>query len=223
MDNWIEPPPRQQRSGCFGKGCLIFFVLVIVFAIALVGGAYYGVRHYYLASEPMPLATPPPTEEAEVTRENPQEVTQRIETFKAAARQAQPAQAGLSAGDINALIDRNSRSRGTAVVTIEGETARVQMSVPMNRFDLPWQRSLGLSDRYLNAQFSVHSPPNGNIANLAITDLVVNNHVFPGDALDFRVMGKSPRDYLLKYAQKYNVSSLQIIDGKVVLDSNTIR
>lgn len=227
MDNWIEPPPpRQKGVGCCGKGCLTLFGLLLLLVIALIGGGYYGVRNYYLAPDPVPLPTPQENT-ATATENQPEmkqeEVKQRLDTFNAAARRSQPARAGLSAGDINALIDRNSKSRGTTVVAIEGDTARVQMSIPLSRFDVPWQRSLGLADRYLNAQFSVHSPADGNLGNLSITDLTVNNHSVPGDALDFRVTGRSARDYLLKYSNKYNVSGLQIVDGKVVLESNQSR
>lgn len=221
MDNWIEPPPRQERGGCFGKGCLILVGLLLLLVLGLIGGAYYGVRNYYLAPAAVPLPTPP--ENIAVPPANAEEVKERIDNFKETARQAQPVRAGLSAGDINALIDRNSRSRGTTVVTIEGDTARVQMSVPLSRFDVPWQRFLGLADRYLNAQFSVHSPAGGEVQNLSVTDLVVNNHTFPGDALEFRVGGKSPRNSLLKYAGKYSITGLQIIDGKVVLEANQSR
>ena len=97
---------------------------------------------------------------------------------------------------------------------------RVETSVPLSHFDSWWQRALGLSDKYLNAHFTIASPSNGDLSSLQITDMRVNDHAIPGDALNFSVMGRTPRDYVQKYAQKFNVSHLEIVDGKVILDSS---
>ena len=217
---WIEPPPQRKRSGGCGKGCIVLLIFLIVLLVALIAGTYLGVRHYYLASDPVELP------ETTVSTEKADEVRERVDSFADAAREAppvasaaEPVRSELTADDINALIERNPKSQGVAAVTIEGDVARVKMSIPLNRLDEAWQRALGLEDQYLNAQFSVRSPTGEDPANLSVTDLTINGHAFPGDALSWSVMGRSVRGYVLKYADEYHISKVQIADGKLILES----
>ena len=32
MPTWIEPPPKERKSGCLGKGCLMLVVFLILLA-----------------------------------------------------------------------------------------------------------------------------------------------------------------------------------------------
>lgn len=216
----VEAPPPRKRSGGCGKGCLVLLVLLILLLVALIAGTYIGVRHYYLAPEPVEIP------ETTVSSENADQVRERVDNFADAAREAPPAalaaeppRSELSADDINALIERNPKSQGVAAVSIEGDVARVQMSIPLKRLDPAWQRALGLEDQYLNAQFSVRSPAGDDPANLSVTDLTINGHGFPGDALSWGVMGRSLRGYVVKYAGEYHISKVQIADGKLILES----
>jgi hypothetical protein len=198
-------------------------------AVLLVGvlgvGGFFVAKRNYLPTKPLPLP------EAGVAPEVADEVRQRVDTFAdaaaetppaatdSAAAEASPVQTELTAADINALIERNPKSRGVASVSIEGNTARVQISLPLNRLDRRWRDALGLQDHYFNAQFSVPSPAGGDPGKLQLTDVTINGHTFPGDALDWSVVGRSPRDFAREYADEYHISKFQITNGKVILHS----
>ena len=42
MPSWIEPPPKQRRTGCLGKGCLMLVIFLILLAVAFFVGGYVG-------------------------------------------------------------------------------------------------------------------------------------------------------------------------------------
>src|SRR5438045_9196059 len=52
MPTWIEPPPKERKSGCLGKGCLMLVVFLILLAVAFFVGGYVGVRYLVTSERP---------------------------------------------------------------------------------------------------------------------------------------------------------------------------
>src|ERR1700747_1472424 len=149
--SWIEPPPTHRGLGCFAKGCLILFVFFILLALAFLAGTYYAARYlrteyFSTAHEQLPIS------QATIEEEN--KVRARWDAFEKAARAHEPARIELTADDLNALIATDRRLRSDAYVTLEDDTARLQVSIPIGR-------SWWMPGRFLNAQCSVQSAPSG--------------------------------------------------------------
>ncbi len=231
MNASVEPPPKRGM-GFFAKGCLILIAFGILFVVAGVGGTYWSLRHIYLSDkpEPIPEASAPSETSAATPRETsavtPSEtsvtVRERLDTMKKAARAHERSEVEFTAGEINALIAANRKSSGLAFVRIDGNVAQVQLSIPLERFDVPFRNAFGLGDRFLNATVSVAAPPGTNANSVQLSEVTLNGHSFPSDLLDRRLLGvgKSLRSYVIKYAAQYGVTDGEIRDGKVILHTS---
>jgi hypothetical protein len=228
MNVQVEPPPKRG-TGCFGKGCLTLIVLAILFAVVGVGGTYWSLRHVYLSDKPAPVpettastgtseATPGETSVA-TAREKSAEVRERLDTMKQAARAHEQTGMELTAADINALIAANRKSRGTASVGIDGSVLQAQFAIPLERLDVPFRNAFGLGDRYLNATVTITAPPGTNASSVQLSEVTLNGHRIPAGLLDWGLpgVGKSLRNYVIKYANQYGVTDGEIRDGKVIL------
>jgi hypothetical protein len=125
----------------------------------------------------------------------------------------------LTAADINALIAANRKSAGMASVSIDGNVAQAQFSIPLERLDVPFRNAFGLSDRYLIATVTIVAPPGTNASNVQLSEVKINGHSVSGDVLDRGLpgVGRSLRTYVIKYASLYGVTDGEIRDGKVIL------
>jgi len=218
--------------GCFAKGCLTLVVLAILLVVIGVGGTFWSVRHVYLSDKPAPMPeASPPSETGTVTPQEMStpapitrtaEVRERLDTMKKAARAHEQTEIELTAADINALIAANRRSRGTASVGIDGNVLQANFSIPLERLDLPFRNAFGLSDRYLNATVTIVAPPGTNASNVELNEVKINGHSVPDNLLDWGLpgTGRSLRTYVVKYANRYGVTSGEIRDGKVVLHTS---
>jgi hypothetical protein len=229
MNAWVEPPPPKRGMGCFAKGCLILIVLAILLVVVGIGGTYWSVRHVYLSDKPAPIpeATAPtettaamPGETSVATpSEKSAEVRERLDTMKKAARAHEQTDVELTAADINALIASNRKSAGMASVSIDGNVAQVQVSIPLERLDAPFRNAFGPGQRYLNGTVTIVAPPGTNASNVQLSGVTVNGHPFPTGLLDWGLLGVGPslRSYVMKYANQYGVTDGEIRDGKVIL------
>jgi hypothetical protein len=217
--------------GYFAKGCLIV-VLAILLLVVGIGGTLWSVRHVYLSDKPAPIAQPsaPGETEAatpgEVSAAKPSDtsaaVRERLDTMKQAARAHEQTEVELTAADINALIAANRKSRGTASVGIDGNVLDVQLSIPLERLDVPFRNAFGLADRYLNATVTIVAPPGTNASNVQLGEVKLNGHSVPAGLLDWQLpgVGKSLRRYVIKHANQYGVTGGEIRDGKVILHAS---
>ncbi|TMP93503.1 MAG: hypothetical protein E6L08_05455, partial [Verrucomicrobia bacterium] len=150
MNARVEPPPKRGM-GCFAKGCLILIALGILLVVGGIGGSYWSLRHIYLSDKPVPIpeasvpsetttATPGETSVA-TPSETSATVRERLDTIKSAARAHERTGVEFTAGEINALIAANRKSRGAALVRIDGNVAQVQLSIPLERFDVPFRNA----------------------------------------------------------------------------------
>jgi hypothetical protein len=230
MNARVEPPNRGR--GCFGKGCLTFIVLIILLIVVGIGGSAWIFRNTYLSDKPGPVpetSVPSEASPAAAAQISPAQSTERtaairedLKKLKSAARSHEKTEVELTAGDINALISANRKSRGTAFVRIEDNVARVQLSIPLKNLDVPFQNAFGLGDRYLNGNVSISAPPGTNASTVQLGEVTINGHGLPTSLLDWGVpgVGKTLRSYVIKYANQYGVTDGEIRDGKVVLHTS---
>ena len=222
--NWIEPPPPEPRGlGCLAKSVLVLLALAICFVI----GTYFFISHGLVASQPVQL----PVEE--LAPEKLTEVQQRIEQFQNAppavvtptpvpadtsaptpppAAEATPAgrQLVLSASEINGLIAANKNARGHAFVSLDGDTANVQISIPSDKVP-------GVPKGFLNGTFAIKTDGPTSIGALQVSKLHANGYPVPSSVLSMTYRGQTLLSYALGAASPYNVSSAEVRDGTVIL------
>jgi hypothetical protein len=222
MPTWIEPPPKQRKSGCLGKGCMMLVVFLILLAVAFFVGGYVGVRYVVTSTTPKEIPQIETTEAEQVA------VQQRWEEFKVGPRSA-PVETTtttitteatpppnpssnrieLSASDINQLIAGSRKLRGKAFVSIENNIARVQVSVPLEK--------AGFRGRFLNGELQVRAAPDRNPRNIEITEVSLGG---VSDKILNSLLGfRSLRSYADQYATEYDITSLAIEDNKVIIEN----
>jgi hypothetical protein len=222
MDTWVEPPPQRRGLGCFARGCLILLVFAIVLIIACFSGMYWGLqRHsaivhgiYWLAKTHSIADAPVPIPEFGGSDVQIEKVEERWRDFEQKTRAAQPAEIALTADDINAMIASNRKARGKAFVTIEGNQLRVQASFPFGEL-------LGRPGYYFNGEVTAESNGPQPLDNLQPNRLVVNGEQVPPDLLDWKYRSRRLRDYLTDVRNTYDIGTVEIRDGKVILRSRT--
>ncbi len=206
--SWIEPPPPQRSMGCFGRGCLIFVVFILVLAAAFAAGTFLAVRYLrtsYFVTAPAELPA------SNATDQERELVRAKWYEFERAARAHTASRVELTADELNALISSERDLRGKAFVSIEGNTARLQLSIPLSFSRL-------MKGRYMNAECTVQSDPDGVPANAHITSVIVNGKPVAEDVLDYR----GPygfRHYLEQWSEQAALKTFEIKDGKVIFES----
>jgi hypothetical protein len=219
MNTWIEgPPPREKRAmGCVGKGCLILACFIVFLMIAGAIGVYFGTRTYsallhgfswankthVLAQEPSPVP------QFETTEENVAAAERKWRDFKDA--RDQPAHIELTADDLNNLIANNRHARGKMFVAIEGNRLRIQTSVPLNEF-------VGHARYYLNGDIVFESDSPQSMESPRLSSITVNNEPLPSDVLDWKYRARPLRDYLREFRTTYGSGSIEVRDGKLIID-----
>lgn len=207
--SWIEPPP-QRGLGCFAKGCLILVVFFVLLGLAFVGGTYFAAKYlrteyFSMHHERLP-ASQAPVEEEEAVRA-------RWDAFERSARAHEPARIELSADDLNALIASEPKLGGNAYVTIEDNTAHLQLSMPLGK--ARWLRG-----RYINAQCSVQSAPSAKPEDAHITSIIVNGRPVGDEVLSWQYGLWSFKRYVSDWTGQINLKRFKISDGKVILETN---
>lgn len=224
MTSWIEPPPKQKGMGCLGKGCVMFFIFIILLAAAFFIGGYAGVRYVVTSTEPREI---PPIESSEAEQHA---VKERWEDFKASrnmttatvTQDAPPPVEGemptpapssanridLTASDINSMIAGSRKLNGKAFVSIENNVARIQVSVPLEK--------MGFRGRFLNGQFEARAAADGNPRNLEITEVSLGG--VSEKVLNALLGFRSVRSYVDQYASEYDIQSLKIENNTVIIE-----
>jgi hypothetical protein len=208
--SWIEPPPQRHGIGCFAKGCLILAVFFILLGLSFVAGTYYAAKflrteYFSTQHERLPIS--------EATVEEEEAVRARWNSFEKAARAREPARIELTADNLNALIAGEPKLHGDAYVTIEDNTAHLQVSFPVGR-------SWWLRGRYINVQCSVQSAPSGKPEDAQITSIVVNGRPVGEEFLSWQYSSWSFKRYAAEWTTQTNLKTFEISDGKVILETN---
>ncbi len=222
MNTWVEAPPPRKGLGCFARGCLILLVFAIVLAIACFAGMYWGFqRHsavvhgiYWLAKTHSIAEAPAPVPEFTASDEQIHAVRERWQDFEQKTRAGQPAEIELSADDINALIASNREARGKVSVSIEGNQLRFQASVPLGEF-------LGRPGYYFNGDITVEFKGAESLENPQFNRLMVNGEQVPSDLLNWKYRSRRLHEYLADYQNSYDIGTIEVRDGKLILRSRT--
>jgi hypothetical protein len=222
MNSWVEAPPRRKGLGCFGRGCLILSIFVIVLAIACFAGMYWGLhRHsalfygYYWLNKTHSIAeAPTPVPELSASDQQIQLVQERWQDFEQKTRAGQPAEIELSADDINALIATNENVRGKVFASIDGDLLRLQVSVPIGGL-------LGRPGYYFNGDVVIELKGPQSLDNPQFSRITINGEQVPTDFLKWKYRSRQLREYLAEQGNAYDIGTIEIRDGKVIVRSRT--
>lgn len=227
MTSWIEPPPKRKGMGCFGKGCLLIIVFLILLVVAFVIGFYTGTK-------------PKEIPQVQTTEDEQNAVSARWEEFEAGSQSEQvltpvptpppaseetpppemapipvatppsPHRIELTASDINALIARGRRTRGKAYVSIDNDVARVQITIPLEK--------LGFRGRSLNAELAVRPSPDRSPRNLQITKVSLTG--VPDAVLNTLLGTHTAQGYVDEFVAEHGITSFTIENNKVILEKS---
>ena len=221
MNGWVDAPPPKRGMGCFARGCLILVVFAIVLALACVAGVYWGFqRHsaiarggYWLAKTHSLAEAPALVPEFAASDEQIQAVEERWRDFERKSRTGQPAEIGLTADDINSLIAANRYLRGKIYVSIDGNRLRLQASIPLGEY-------IGRAGYYFNGDITIQSEAVASLANPRFESVTVNGQPLPGGLLDWKYRSRRLREYLAEYRSDYDIATIEIRDGKLIVRSD---
>jgi hypothetical protein len=205
--SWVEPPP-QQGMGCVGKGCIILFAFFLFLCLAFAGGTYLAVRYlrtsYFVSSQtPLPATT--------ATQEEQQLAKEKWDNFERGERAHEARRIEMTADELNALIASEPDLRGKGYVTIDDDTARLKVSMSLDKVKM-------LRGRYINAECAVQSAPDGDPSQARFTEILVNGKPVGQDVLNWR----GPwgfRRYVEEWTSRGKIKTFEIRDGKVILES----
>jgi hypothetical protein len=219
MNTWIEgPSPREKsQTGCLGRSCLILACFIVFLIIAGGIGLYFGMRthsavlrSFLWAKKTHVLAQEPsPVPQFETSEENIDAAKRKWEDFK--ETRDQPAHIELTPDDLNNLIAKNRHARGKAFVAIEGNRLHIQTSVPLGEY-------VGRGRYYLNGNIVVETNGPQSLEHPRLSSIMINNEPLPADVLDWKYRARPLRDYLGEYQTTYGAGTVEIRDGKLIID-----
>ena len=213
--------------GCAGKGCL---GLAIVCALVFILLVIWGYRFVSNGRQPASLPT------KELPSEELADLNQRIDAFKDTApgvpsftpapapvtateespTPTPPATAPtgrelvVTADQINGLISSNPKSRGHAFVSLDGNRATVQVSIPSDKVP-------NFPKGYLNGSFEVTTDGPTALSALQVSKIEANGLSMPSAILSTSYRGNTVLGWALEQAASYNVSTAEIRNGTIIL------
>jgi hypothetical protein len=218
MNSWVEAPPPRKGLGCFARACLILLVFAIVLAIACFAGMYWGLQHsalFYGSYWTHSIAeAPTPVPEFSASDQQIQRVRERWQDFEQKTRAGQPAEIELSADDINALIAMSDDVRGKVFVSIDGNQLRLVASLPIGGV-------LGRPGYYFNGDVIIELNGAQPLDNPQFSRITVNGEQVPSNFLNWKYRSRQLREYLAEQRNAYDVGTIEVREGKVILRSRT--
>jgi hypothetical protein len=222
MNTWVEAPPRRKGLGCFARGCLIVLIFAIVLAIAGFAGLYWGLHRnsalfygsYWLAKTRSLAEAPTSVPIFSASDQQIQLVQERWQDFEQKTRAGQAAEIELSADDINTLIATSEDARGKVFVSIDGNQFRLQVSVPIGAF-------LGRPGYYFNGDVIIEPEGVQSSDGPRFSRITINGEQVPTDFLKWKYRYRQLREYLADQGNAYDIGTIEIRDGKVILRSRT--
>ena len=222
MNTWVEAPPQRKGPGCFARGCLILLVFAIVLAMACFAGMYWGLHRnsalfygsYWLAKTRSIAEAPTPVPEFSTSDQQSQSFQERWQDFEQKTRAAQAAEIELSSDDLNSLIASSQDIRGKVFASVESSQLRLQASVPIG--DL-----LGWPGYYFNGDVIFVLNGVQPLDNPEFSRITINGEQVPSDFLNWTYRSRHLHEYLADQRNAYDIGTLEIRDGKVILRSRT--
>ena len=221
MNTWVEAPPKKGL-GCFGRGCLILLVFLIVLVIACFAGVYWGLhRHsalfygnYWLAKTRSIAEAPTAVPGFNASNQQIQLIQERWQDFEQKSRAGQPAEIELSADDINALIATSDDVRGKVFASIDGDQLRLQASLPIGGV-------LGRPGYYFNGDVIIELKGAQSLDSPRLSRITINGEQVPTDFLKWKYRFRELREYLAEQGNAYDVGAIEVREGKLILRSRT--
>jgi hypothetical protein len=112
---------------------------------------------------------------------------------------------------LNNLIAKNRHARSKAFVAIEGNRLHIQTSVPLGEY-------VGRGRYYLNGDIVIVSDGPQSLENPRLSSITINNEPVPSDVLEWKYRDRPLRDYLREFRTTYGGGSIEIRDGKLIID-----
>ena len=134
--------------------------------------------------------------------------------FEQKTRAGQPAEIELSADDINALIATSDDLRGKVFASIEGNRLRLQTSLPIGGV-------LGKPGYYFNGDVIIEVKGAQSLESPRFSRITINGEQVPTDFLDWKYRSRQLREYLTDQRNVYEIGTMEIRDGKIILRSRT--
>jgi hypothetical protein len=221
MNTWVEAPPQRKGLGCFGRGCLILLVFLIVLAIACFAGMYWGLHRnsalfygsYWMAKTGSLAQAPTPVTEFNPSNQQIQLVQEHWQDFEQKTRAGQSAEIELSADDINALIATSEGVHGKVFVSIDRDQFRLQLSVPIGEF-------FGREGYYFNGDVVIELEGTQSLDGPRFRRVMINGQQVPTDFLNWKYRFRQLREYLAEQGNAYEIGTIEIRDSKVVVRSH---
>ena len=221
MNTWVEAPPHRKGLGCFGRGCLILLVFLIVLAIACFAGMYWGLHRnsalfygsYWMAKTGSLAKAPTPVPEFNPSNQQIQLVQEHWQDFEQKTRAGQSAEIELSADDINALIATSEGVHGKVFVSIDRDQFRLQLSVPIGEF-------FGREGYYFNGDVVIELEGTQSLDGPRFRRVMINGQQVPTDFLNWKYRFRQLREYLAEQGNAYEIGTIEIRDSKVVVRSH---
>ena len=222
MNTWVEAPPRKKGLGCFARGCLVLLIFAVVLAIAGFAGLYSGLQRnsalfygsYWLAKTRSLAEAAMPVPLFNASEQQIQAVQERWQDFEQKTRAGQAAEIELTADDINALIATSEDARGKVFASIDGNQLRLQVSVPIGAF-------LGRAGYYFNGDVIIEPEGVQSSDGPRFSRITINGEQVPTDFLKWKYRYRQLREYLADQGNAYDIGTIEIRDGKVILRSRT--
>jgi hypothetical protein len=197
-------------------------VFLIVLGIACFAGVYWGLhRHsalfygnYWLAKTGSIAEAPTPVREFNASDQQIQLVQERWQEFEQKTRAGQPAEIELSADDINALIATSDDVRGKVFASIDGDRLRLQASLPIGGV-------LGRPGYYFNGDVIIELKGAQSLDSPRLSRITINGEQVPTDFLNWKYRFRELREYLAEQGNAYDVGTIEVREGKVILRSRT--
>ena len=221
MNTWVEAPPQRKGLGCFGRGCLILLVFLIVLAIACFAGMYWGLHRnsalfygsYWMAKTGSLAQAPTPVPEFNPSNQQIQLVQEHWQDFEQKTRAGQSAEIELSADDINALIATSEGVHEKVFVSIDRDQFRLQLSVPIGEF-------FGREGYYFNGDVVIELEGTQSLDGPRFRRVMINGQQVPTDFLNWKYRFRQLREYLAERGNAYEIGTIEIRDSKVVVRSH---
>jgi len=225
---WIEPPPKNEGMGCAGKGCLALAIATALVVVFLFVGSYFFVSRGLVSKKPAEMPV------KELSSQELADVHDRIDHFRATVPSYTPTpgpaanpeesptptaaaetttpdrQLVVTADEINGLISANPKSRGHAFVSLSGNKATVQVSIPTDKMR-------GFPQGYVNGSFVITTDGPTPLTALKVSKIQTNGYPVPSNVLSTTYRGNSVLGLALDAAAPYNVNTVEISNGSVIL------
>ena len=213
-----EPPPPAlpRQRGCFFYGCIIASVMAVLMVILVGVGAFLTYRFVGRLVDEYTSTTPRDLPKVEMPPEQLKTLKDRVESFKEAVNTGAPTEPlVLTSDDLNALIAENPELKGIVYVKLEGNEAKGQISLPLDKLNVGMVRG-----RYLNGEADFKASLSEGVLIVTLESIEVNGQKLPDEFLtELRKQNLAKDTYKDEKTSEMirKLESLEIKDGKIIL------